>query len=239
MFSANFTSSPSYLGHLLVTGGCGFIGSAFVARSLELGYSVTVLDKLTYAGSLASLTNAVRHITCPFVLNLDRPFAGQPIKWPVTLAVGDICDKEFIRRLLTELKPTAVVHFAAESHVDRSITDPDVFINTNVLGTFQLLQQSLVFWKQLSDKQKESFRFVHVSTDEVFGALGEEGYFSEETPLDPRSPYSASKAGSDCLVQAWFHTYGLPTIITNCSNNYGPRQYPEKLIPKLILNAIE
>jgi dTDP-glucose 4,6-dehydratase len=207
---------------VLVTGGAGFIGSNFVLDWIQNEPGVVInLDKLTYAGNLgnlASLENEPRHI---FVR-------------------GDICDPELVLSLLQRHKPRAVVHFAAESHVDRSISDPGEFVHTNVNGTLNLLQQSRTYWESLDSTQKESFRFLHVSTDEVYGTLGPDDHaFTEDTPYAPNSPYAASKAGSDHLVRAWHHTFGFPTLTTNCSNNYGPFQFPEKLIPLVLLKALD
>jgi dTDP-glucose 4,6-dehydratase len=205
---------------LFVTGGAGFIGSNFIRRWLaEAKEPVVNIDALTYAGNPANLTG------------LDPALH--------TLAATDICDTGALKALFASHRPRAVVHFAAESHVDRSILGPEEFIRTNVLGTFSLLQASLQHWKTLDAADKASFRFLHVSTDEVFGSLGpNEPGFNENTAYAPNSPYSASKAGSDHLVRAYFHTYGLPTVTTNCSNNYGPYQFPEKLIPLMVLNAL-
>jgi dTDP-glucose 4,6-dehydratase len=207
---------------ILVTGGAGFIGSNFVLRWLaEERAVVTVLDKLTYAGNLENLVSAERTDRYRFVC-------------------GDIADNELVRSILNEEEPRAIVHFAAESHVDRSILGPAEFIRTNIEGTFQLLEVVKEYWKGLGEQQQKVFRFVHVSTDEVYGSLTPSApAFTEETPYAPNSPYSASKAASDHLVRAYHHTYGLPTLTTNCSNNYGPRQFPEKLIPLVILNAIK
>jgi dTDP-glucose 4,6-dehydratase len=207
---------------ILVTGGAGFIGANFVhqwfAHSAE---GVVVLDKLTYAGNLASLQGVSR--------NPDFHFVH-----------ADICDAEAVRKVLALHQPRAVVHFAAESHVDRSIHGPSQFLQTNFTGTFELLEAAREYWGTLAGSQRDQFRFLHVSTDEVYGSLGEsDPAFSETTPYSPNSPYAASKAGSDHLVRAWHHTYGLPTLVTNCSNNYGPYQFPEKLIPLMILNALE
>jgi len=205
----------------IVTGGAGFIGCNFVRSALESGVSrLLILDKLTYAGDLANLRGA----------DSDPRY---------TFVRGDIADSELVRGLLREFRPTAVLNFAAETHVDRSIDDPLAFVHTNVLGTFTLLRESLGFWRELPEARRSSFRFLQVSTDEVYGSLGPEGLFSETTPYAPRSPYSASKASADHFVHAFHHTYGLPTLITNCSNNYGPFQFPEKLIPLMILNAWE
>ena len=204
---------------LLITGGCGFIGSNLVRLSLASGYDVVNLDALTYAGNPASLSDVAENARYTFVR-------------------GDIRHADLLRATLDEHAPDAVLHLAAESHVDRSIDAPEDFILTNVVGTFRLLEAARRYHHALPDDRKASFRFLHISTDEVFGSLGPEGAFNEETPYDPRSPYSASKASSDHLVRAYHHTYGLPTIVTNCSNNYGPRQFPEKLIPHMILNAL-
>jgi dTDP-glucose 4,6-dehydratase len=206
---------------LLVTGGCGFIGANFIRYLLKKGTDLRIvnLDKLTYAGNLANLAGLEKDPRYCFVH-------------------GDICDAELVERLFREENPTSVVHFAAESHVDRSIAGPSAFIQTNVMGTFTLLEAARNAWL-VSSPADSSCRFLHVSTDEVYGSLGPCGHFTEETPYDPRSPYSASKASSDHLVSAYFHTYGLPTMITNCSNNYGPFQFPEKLIPLIINNALQ
>jgi dTDP-glucose 4,6-dehydratase len=204
----------------LVTGGAGFIGSAVVRKLVGGGRRVVNVDALTYAGNLDSLREVVEAETHVF----ERV---------------DIVDAEEVRRVLREHRPGAIVHLAAESHVDRSIDGPAEFIRTNVQGTFVLLQEARRYWENLDGAARQAFRFLHVSTDEVFGSLGEAGAFSETTPYSPNSPYSASKAASDHLVRAWHHTYGLPVLITNCSNNYGPYQFPEKLIPLIILNALE
>ncbi len=205
---------------ILVTGGCGFIGVNFVRFLLETRNDLQVLnlDKLTYAGNLQSLADVEDHPRYTFVR-------------------GDICDSALIENLFEQHNIQAVVHFAAESHVDRSITGPDAFVQTNVFGTFTLLEGAKKYWLDQGKGNNES-RFLHVSTDEVYGSLGTTGYFTEETPYDPRSPYSASKASSDHFVRAYFHTYGLPILITNCSNNYGPYQFPEKLIPLVLNNAL-
>ncbi len=208
---------------VLVTGGAGFIGGNFVLRSLrhpESDLRVINLDLLTYAGNLdtlISLENDSRHI----------------------FVHGDIGDAQRVAQLLERYRPSAIINFAAESHVDRSIDGPAAFVQTNVVGTLNLLQSALEYWRKLPDEEKAGFRFLHVSTDEVYGSLGAEGAFSETTPYAPNSPYAASKAGSDHLVRAFHHTYGLPVLTTNCSNNYGPYQFPEKLIPLMILNALE
>ncbi len=205
---------------ILVTGGAGFIGSALVRHLLlESGHEVLNLDKLTYAGVLESLTEVADNSRYRFVH-------------------GDICDAALVANLLDEFQPDIVAHLAAESHVDRSIDGPGEFIQTNVVGTFSMLQQALGYWQGLSAERQATFRFHHISTDEVFGSLGEDGLFTETTAYDPRSPYSASKAASDHLVRAWGHTYGLPVLVTNCSNNYGPYHFPEKLIPLIIIRAL-
>ncbi|WP_290372204.1 dTDP-glucose 4,6-dehydratase [uncultured Parasutterella sp.] len=206
---------------ILVTGGCGFIGSAFILQQLSLGRTVLNLDVLSYAGNPENLYSA----------------ACSPNYY---FAHGDIGDRVLVSGLLQEFCPDAVVNFAAETHVDRSIVDPTPFFKTNAYGTASLLIETLNWWKNLSKAQRESFRFLHISTDEVFGSLsGDEAAFSEESPYRPRSPYSASKAAADFYVRSFHETYGLPTLITNCSNNYGPRQYPEKFIPLLIINALQ
>ncbi|MEZ0393416.1 MAG: dTDP-glucose 4,6-dehydratase [Pseudobdellovibrionaceae bacterium] len=206
--------------HLLVTGGAGFIGSNFVETALRKGYRLTVLDALTYAGHRANLKDFLKPGVCDFIL-------------------GRIEDPQLLEKLFSEQSFDGVVHFAAESHVDNSITGPRKFLVTNIMGTFELLEVARRHWAQLTGEKQKNFRFLHISTDEVFGSLGETGKFKEETPYAPNSPYSSSKAGSDHLVRAWFHTYGLPTVMTNCSNNYGPRQFPEKLIPRMITNALK
>jgi dTDP-glucose 4,6-dehydratase len=205
---------------ILVTGGAGFIGSNFILQRMERdSASVVNLDKLTYAGNLRNLQTIAKDRRYEFVH-------------------GDIADRGLVRNLLERRKPRAIVHFAAESHVDRSIRGPDDFIRTNVDGTFALLEEVRAFWGGLGEQAKVDFRFLHVSTDEVYGSLGpEDPAFSETTPYAPNSPYAASKAASDHLVRAYHHTYGLPVLTTNCSNNYGRFQFPEKLIPLIILNA--
>ncbi len=206
---------------ILVTGGAGFIGSAVCRNLAELpGFEILNLDKLTYAASLTSL-------------------AGLEGKANYRFVQGDICDRALLARLFAEFRPQAVMHLAAESHVDRSITGSAAFIETNVVGTHAMLEAARAWRDSLPAAEAEAFRFLHISTDEVYGSLGEEGLFREDTPYDPRSPYSSSKAASDHLVSAWGHTYGLPVLISNCSNNYGPYQFPEKLIPVIILNALE
>jgi dTDP-glucose 4,6-dehydratase len=206
---------------ILVTGGAGFIGSAVVRHVIrETDHRVLVVDKLTYAGNLESLA----------------PVSNDP---RYLFVRADIADTPKMREAFESFQPDAGMHLAAESHVDRSIDGPGDFIQTNIFGTFTLLQSALGYWRSLSNARKETFRFHHISTDEVFGSLGDEGRFCETTAYDPRSPYSASKASSDHLVRAWHHTYGLPVVVTNCSNNYGPYHFPEKLIPLIILNALE
>ena len=206
---------------ILVTGGAGFIGSA-VCRQLiaATGHTVVNLDALTYAANLDSLAGVADHPRYRFVR-------------------ADIRNREAVARVFAEHWPDAVLHLAAESHVDRSIEGPMTFLETNVLGTGVLLEQARTYWSALEGERKAAFRFHHVSTDEVYGSLGAEGLFVEDMAYDPRSPYSASKASSDHLVSAWHHTYGLPVVISNCTNNYGPYQFPEKLIPLVILNALE
>jgi len=206
---------------ILVTGGAGFIGSALVRHLIgETLHEVLNFDKLTYAGNLKSL----------------KPIENNP---RYCFVRADICDRNAVANTLAELQPDVVTHLAAESHVDRSIDGPAAFIETNVTGTFVMLSAALDYWRGLKGEKRDAFRFHHISTDEVFGSLGEEGFFTEETPYDPHSPYSASKAASDHLVRAWRDTYGLPTLITNCSNNYGPYHFPEKLIPLIIITALE
>ncbi|MCM5559395.1 dTDP-glucose 4,6-dehydratase [Pleomorphomonas sp. JP5] len=206
---------------VLVTGGAGFIGSA-VVRHLVLvrGYEVLTVDKLTYAGTLTSLRAVDNHPNHRFLK-------------------ADICDRQAITEAYDSFRPDRVMHLAAESHVDRSITGARDFIETNVIGTFTMLEAARHYWSGLSAEDKVAFRFLHVSTDEVYGSLGAEGLFTEKTPYDPSSPYSASKASSDHLAKAWQRTYGLPVVVSNCSNNYGPYHFPEKLIPLMILNALE
>ena len=202
---------------LLVTGGAGFIGSAVVRQAVRDGHEVVNLDAMTYASCAANVAGVTN----------SPNYAFEEV---------DICDGPEVARVLATHKPDAIMHLAAESHVDRSIDGPGAFIETNVTGTYTMLEQARAYWIQQG--KPESFRFHHISTDEVYGSLGTEGQFTEDTPYDPRSPYSASKAASDHLVRAWHETYGLPVVITNCSNNYGPYHFPEKLIPVVILNAL-
>ncbi|MBT8185746.1 MAG: dTDP-glucose 4,6-dehydratase [Eudoraea sp.] len=205
---------------ILITGGAGFIGSNFIGMFLEKNpnYNVVNLDKLTYAGSLENLTAIASHKRYTFIK-------------------GDICDKELVINIFKKHNITAVIHFAAESHVDNSIAFPEAFIKTNIEGTFVLLEAARIFWTSSSSVLKEN-RFLHISTDEVFGSLGDQGYFTETTPYAPNSPYSASKAAADFLVRSYHHTYGLNVVTSNCSNNYGPRQHDEKLIPTIIRKAL-
>ena len=206
---------------ILITGGAGFIGSALIRFLIEkTDHSVLNLDKLTYAGNLASLK---------FIEDSDR----------YEFVRADICDKDKTAQIFKDFAPDAIMHLAAESHVDRSIDGPADFIQTNIVGTYNLLECAKNYLETLTSEKKDGFRFQHISTDEVYGSLGSEGFFTETTPYDPRSPYSASKASSDHLVKVWYHTFGLPVLITNCSNNYGPYHFPEKLIPLVILNAME
>jgi dTDP-glucose 4,6-dehydratase len=205
---------------VLVTGGCGFIGANFVRLLVQGGeYRVVNLDSLTYAANPLSLVD----------------LEGNP---DYVFVKGSVADRELVSSLFVKYQPAGVFHLAAESHVDRSIVHAEDFVQTNVIGTFTMLEAARVYWRDLPEERKKSFRFLHVSTDEVFGSLGPAGYFTEETPYAPNSPYSASKASSDHFVRAFHHTYGLPTVITNCSNNYGPYQFPEKLIPLVIMNAL-
>ncbi|MEZ5886838.1 MAG: dTDP-glucose 4,6-dehydratase [Paracoccaceae bacterium] len=202
---------------LLVTGGAGFIGSAVVRRAIRAGHQVVNLDKLTYAGSLTNVAE----------VSASPNYAFEQ---------ADICDRARIDAILARHRPDAIMHLAAESHVDRSIDAPDTFIRTNINGTYTMLEAARAYW--VAQGRPADFRFHHISTDEVFGSLGPTGKFTEDTPYDPRSPYSASKAASDHLVRAWHETYGLPVVLTNCSNNYGPYHFPEKLIPVVILKAL-
>ena len=205
---------------ILITGGAGFIGSAVVRQFMqETAHQVVNVDKLTYAGNLASLASVS-----------DNPrYCFEQV---------DICDAAELTRVFAQHQPDAVMHLAAESHVDRSITGPAAFVQTNIVGTYTLLEAARSYWNGLEAARKAAFRFHHISTDEVYGTLGDEGFFTEETAYQPNSPYSASKAASDHLVRAWHHTYGFPVVTTNCSNNYGSHHFPEKLIPLIILNAI-
>ena len=206
---------------ILVTGGSGFIGSSFIHYLINnTDYQRIInLDKLTYAGNNENLINIQQNIRYKFIK-------------------GDICDRQCIKKIFQDYSPNKIVHFAAESHVDRSIDGPKDFINTNIVGTSILLEESLSYYNKLKKLSKSSFKFHHISTDEVFGSLGEKGFFVEDSPYDPSSPYSASKASSDHLVRAWHRTFGLPVTISNCSNNYGPYQFPEKLIPLMIINCL-
>lgn len=204
-----------------MTGGAGFIGSAVIRHLIaSTSHLVVNFDKLTYAGNLNSLVSVANSPQYRFVH-------------------GDICDRSLVESVFRDFRPTVVMHLAAESHVDRSIDGPADFIHTNIVGTYTMLEAARGYWRSLTDDCQSAFRFHHISTDEVFGSLGSEGFFTEQTPYDPSSPYSASKASSDHLVRAWARTFGLPVLITNCSNNYGPYQFPEKLIPLMILNALE
>ena len=206
---------------VIVTGGAGFIGSALIRHLVGNQLAEVVnLDKLTYAGNLESLQSVEKSPLYHF-------------------EQADICDPAAVKRLFDDFQPDTIMHLAAESHVDRSIDDPLCFVKTNVLGTANLLQCALEYWRLLPDERKAAFRFQHISTDEVYGSLGATGFFKETTPYDPKSPYSASKASSDHLVRAWGHTFNLPVLISNCSNNYGPFHFPEKLIPLVILNALD
>ena len=209
--------------NILVTGGAGFIGSCFVSQCVEKGNNVIVLDALTYAGHK---------------VNLEWIKSPNELKGAYKLVVGDICDQTLVSQLLNEHQIDYLVNFAAESHVDNSIESSAEFIKTNICGTHALLEAARAYWSSLSGAKKEAFRYLQISTDEVYGSLGAEGKFHEHYPIQPNSPYSASKSSGDGLVRAWNKTYGLPTITTNCSNNYGPRQFTEKLIPKVITSAL-
>ncbi|MBV8239000.1 MAG: dTDP-glucose 4,6-dehydratase [Sphingomonas sp.] len=205
---------------IFVTGGAGFIGSALVRHLIaNTSHEVLNFDKLTYAGTLSTVEEVAQSNRYRFVQ-------------------GDVCDAAAVRQAIEEFRPEVITHLAAESHVDRSIDAPDAFIQTNLVGTYTMLAEARGYWQSLEGDAKDAFRFHHISTDEVYGSLGDEGLFTEDTPYDPRSPYSASKAGSDHLVSAWGHTFGLPVLITNCSNNYGPYHFPEKLIPLMIVKAL-
>jgi dTDP-glucose 4,6-dehydratase len=206
---------------IFVTGGAGFIGSALVRHLVEnTDHEVLNFDKLTYAGTLSTVER---------VANSNR----------YRFVQGDICDADAVRAAIAEFRPEVITHLAAESHVDRSIDGPGAFVHTNVVGTYTMLAEARSYWQSLEGAAKDGFRFHHISTDEVYGSLGDTGLFTEDTPYDPRSPYSASKAGSDHLVSAWGHTFGLPVLITNCSNNYGPYHFPEKLVPLMIAKALD
>ena len=215
------TAQQALPARVLITGGCGFIGGNFIHQLMaNADAEIINLDLLTYAGNPQTVAAIADNPRYRFVY-------------------GDIADRNLVHDIFAEFRPTCVVNFAAESHVDRSIDGPADFIHTNIVGTYNLLDNALSHWHTLDDIDKAGFRFLHVSTDEVYGALGDHGAFTEDTPYAPNSPYSASKAASDHLVRAWHHTHGLPTLTTNCSNNYGPYQFPEKLIPLMVLNALE
>ncbi len=205
---------------ILVTGGAGFIGSAFVRLALQQNYKVVIMDALTYAGHIENIEEVLKPGTCDF-------------------EKGSITDFNFVSSVIKKHQPDAFLNFAAESHVDNSISGPKAFVETNILGTFNCLEACREYYGALSPQKKNLFKYIQISTDEVFGSLGETGKFSETTAYQPNSPYSSSKAGGDHLARAWFHTYRLPVLVTNCSNNYGPRQFPEKLIPLMIQNALK
>ncbi len=212
---------------VLITGGAGFIGGALIRKLLkESNYNIFNLDNLSYSGDLKSIDSLIQSL-------------GKNTQKRYKFIKGDISNKETVENVIQETKPELIFHLAAETHVDKSIIYPENFILSNILGTFNLLESSLNYYKKIDTEKQKKFKFIHISTDEVFGSLPQNGFFNENTKYDPRSPYSASKASSDHLVKAWFHTYDLPCIITNCSNNYGPWQYPEKLIPNIISKAIQ
>ena len=212
---------------VLITGGAGFIGGALIRKLLkESNYNIFNLDNLSYSGDLQSIDSLIQSL-------------GKNAQKRYKFIKGDISNKETVENVIQETKPELIFHLAAETHVDKSIICPENFILSNILGTFNLLESSLNYYKKIDPEKQKKFKFIHISTDEVFGSLPQNGFFNENTKYDPRSPYSASKASSDHLVKAWFHTYDLPCIITNCSNNYGPWQYPEKLIPNIISKAIQ
>ncbi len=212
---------------VLITGGAGFIGGALIRKLLkESNYNIFNLDNLSYSGDLKSIDSLIQSL-------------GKNTQKRYKFIKGDISNKETVENVIQETKPELIFHLAAETHVDKSIICPENFILSNIIGTFNLLESSLNYYKKIDPEKQKKFKFIHISTDEVFGSLPQNGFFNENTKYDPRSPYSASKASSDHLVKAWFHTYGLPCIITNCSNNYGPWQYPEKLIPNIISKAIQ
>ncbi len=212
-------TTKTSMSRVIVTGGAGFIGSAVVRMLVKQGIHVLNIDKLTYAGNLSSVACVANEPNYAFLQ-------------------ADICDADAMREAFTSFRPDGIMHLAAESHVDRSIDGPGLFLQTNVIGTYTLLEAARAYWKTLTPEAQGAFRFLLISTDEVYGSLGKTGFFTEQTNYDPRSPYSASKASADHLASAWFHTYGLPTLKTNCSNNYGPYHFPEKLIPLVTLNAL-